>query len=200
MKKLILFWFFGVTPNLLYAHSFSDQLICKDLQLYKNNKQPNVVFDSEFQVIFERGFGYKNKHEYKHNYVYKSKNYLRDRIQIEGLPVLWIYTGYEVTKGLDDNKIDRIYTRTVFEGDLENVKKTLEKKLNYKFYKHVYPNNRYGRYMYYVAQRDSDGATVVATIQDGAATKQIHVSCNSYNKNISYLLENSVMFRKAPHQ
>lgn len=200
MKKQILVFALGITSTFVYAGSVSDQLFCKNLQFSQNNYQPNVILDPEFQTIFKQANGgYTLKDEYKYKYEYKDRM-SRNKVFIEGLPILWVNTGHQVNTGLDKNKINRIYTRTVISGSLDNVKNILEKSLSFKFNKHIYQDNKKGKYMYYAAQPYNNGTNVVATIEGGAGTNQIHVSCGIYNQNINYLLENSKMFRNVPHQ
>jgi hypothetical protein len=197
MKKQLLLFALSISPSLVYAGTASDQLLCKDLEFNAHNLVPSVVNDVEFQQKFKSGsIGFVMGKIFKYQYKPTS------RITLEGFPILWVYTGYEESRGVDRNQINKNYTRTTVSGELDQVKNVLSKNqsLGLNFNKHRYQNNKRGKYMYYVSQAYNDGTTVVATIQEGWGTDQIHINCGIYNRNIGYLLENYKDFRDVPQQ
>ncbi|NNH76528.1 hypothetical protein HLH17_02280 [Acinetobacter sp. ANC 5380] len=197
MKKQLLAFALGISSSLVYAGTASDQLLCKNLEFGANKLQPSVLSDGEFQKMFkEANGGFTMGNIFKIQYKPTSK------VAVEGLPVLWVYTGYEETRGVDRNKINKNYTRTSVSGGLDGVKNVLAKNqdLNLNFNKHMYQDNKKGKYMYYASQAYNNGTTVVATIQEGSGTGQIHINCGVYNQGINYLLENYKDFRNVPQQ
>lgn len=192
MNKQILALILGVSSTIAYAESYGDQLLCKNLDFSQSNYRPTVIHDLEFKTIFEQRGDYTLYDEYRADFQYKNRN---KKTSLYGLPILWIKTGHERVKGVDRQPIQRIYTRTTFIGDLDNVKNVIENKVGLKFNKHVYQDNKRGKYMYYASR-----GNVVAMIQTGSGTGQIHVTCGVSDKRIDHLLENGKMFRDVPQQ
>jgi hypothetical protein len=137
----------SISPSLVYAGTASDQLLCKDLEFNAHNLVPSVVNDVEFQQKFKSSsIGFVMGKIFKYQYKPTS------RITLEGFPILWVYTGYEESRGVDRNQINKNYTRTTVSGELDQVKNVLSKNqsLGLNFNKHRYQNNKRGKYMYYV--------------------------------------------------